>query len=315
MKLKQAISLQTLAEMTGAKPVGDPNFKITGINEIHKVESGDLTFVDLPKYYDVALNSAATTIIIDKEVECPEGKALLIADDPFEAYNSLTKHFCPFEAATQLISPSAEIGEGTHLQPGVFVGNNVKIGKNCLIHPQVVIYDNAEVGNNVIIHSGTIIGADAFYFKTRKTPDNYYEKMHSCGKVVIEDNVEIGANCTIDKGVSGITRIGRGSKIDNLAQIGHGVVIGKNCLIGSQVGIAGKTRIHDEVVIWGQVGVNKDIDIGPKAVVLACSAVSKSLEGGKVYFGAPAEEARKVWREYAAVRQLPDLLQKLKEKK
>ncbi|MEX0811695.1 MAG: UDP-3-O-(3-hydroxymyristoyl)glucosamine N-acyltransferase [Chitinophagales bacterium] len=308
MQIKKPISLKALAEILDLKYIGSEKHMITGINEIHKVERGDLTFVDVEKYYSKALNSAATTILINKEVECPEGKALLISPNPFSDYNRLVQHFSPFEPASQMIAESATIGMNTIVQPGVFIGNHVKIGKNCLIHANVTINDYSEIGDNVIIQPNTVIGGDAFYYKTRKAENGYFEKLESCGKVVIEDNVEIGSGCTIDRGVSGITRIGTGSKLDNMVHIAHGVVLGKNCLLAAQVGIAGKTIIGDEAIIWGQVGISKDLKIGNKVTILATSAVSKNLEGGKTYFGAPAEEARNVWRRMAALRKLPDLI-------
>lgn len=294
--------------MIDAAFAGSPDFAITGINEIHKVENGDLTFVDHPKYYDKALKSKATTIIINKEVDCPPGKALIFSDDPFRDYVYLTKHFRPFEPSQSMISSTAIIGEGTVLQPNVFVGNHVIIGKNCIIHPNVSIYDHSVIGDHVIIHSGTIIGADAFYFKRRP---EYWDKMESCGRVVIEDNVEIGASCTVDKGVSGDTVIGKGTKLDNLIQIGHDTVIGKNCLFASQVGVAGCVIVEDDVILWGQVGVQKDLTIGKGAVVLGQSGISKSIEGSKTYFGSPVQEAREKMKELALMKKLPEILGKL----
>ncbi len=304
MKLK-GITLGQLAGLTGARMIGDPEFAVTGINEIHMVEEGDLTFVDHPKYYAKALNSAATTILINKEVPCPEGKALLIHEKPFDAYVSLVTRFRPFEKAAGMISPSASIGEGTHLQPGVFIGNHVRIGRNCLIHSNVTIYDHTEIGDNVIIHANTVLGADAYYFQRR--PEGW-KKLESCGRVVIGNHVEIGALCSIDAGVSGDTTISEGTKLDNHVQIGHDTFVGKNCLIGAHCAIAGVTRIEDDVILWARVSVNKDLVIGKKAIVLALSGVDKSLEGGKTYWGIPADEPRKKWRELAALRQLPDFL-------
>ena len=243
-------------------------------------------------YYNACLTSAATVIIINKEVPCPDGKTLLVTDEPFNAYVKLVKHFRPFEPASKMISDSAVIGEGTHLQPGVFVGNHVRIGKDCLIHPNVTIYDHCVIGDNVIIHAGCVLGADAFYYKRRKNEEVQYNKMESCGRVILEDDVEIGAGTTIDKGVSGDTIIGRGTKLDNHIHIGHGAVIGKNCLFAAQVGIGGKAIIEDEVILWGQVGVSKDLTIGKGAVVLAQSGVPASLEGGKTYFGSPVVDAK-----------------------
>lgn len=314
MQLEKEINLKALAEILDAKYVGDPNHIICGINEIHKVEKGDLTFVDVEKYYDKALNSAATTILINKEVDCPEGKGLIVSKDPFSDFNKLVKRFRPFQAAQNSISETAELGENTIVQPNVFIGNHVKIGKNCIIHANVTINDYSEIGDNVIIQPNVVIGGDAFYYKTRKAEGQYFEKLESCGKVVIENDVEIGSGSTIDRGVSGITRIGEGSKLDNLVHIAHGVVLGKNCLLAAQVGIAGKTIIGDEAVIWGKVGISSKLKIGNRVTILATSAVSKDLESGKTYFGAPAEEARSMWKKMAALRKLPEIVEEWKKK-
>lgn len=254
---------------------GDKNALVQGINEIHRVEIGDLTFVDHPKYYEKALNSAATFVIINKDVDYPEGKVLIISDDPFRDYVAIVKHFKTFIPCSSEISPSATIGEGTKISPFVFVGNNVVIGKNCVIFPNVSIHADTVIGDNVIINSGTVIGGEAFYFKRR--PEKY-DKLEGCGRVIIEDDVEVGSCCTIDKGVSGDTTIGKGTKLDNHIQIGHDTIVGKNCLMSSQVGVAGVVNIEDDVILWGQVGVQKDLTIGKGAVVLGQSGVVKSLE-------------------------------------
>ena len=301
MKLIPAIPLKQLSGLINARFIGDPDFLVEGINEIHMVENGDLTFVDHPKYYDKALNSNATTILINKEVEPPAGKALIISEKPFDDYVFLVKHFRPFEACTLSVSPKAEIGEGTIIQPGAFIGNHVKIGKNCLIHANASIYDHCIIGNNVIIHSGSVIGADAYYYQRR--PEGY-KKLESCGRVILEDNVEIGALCSIDKGVSGDTIISNGTKFDNHVQVGHDTFIGRNCLIGAHSAIAGVTRIEDDVIIWANVLVNKDLVVGSKAILLATTGVDKSIEGGKTYYDAPAREARKFWKEKAIIKQM-----------
>jgi UDP-3-O-[3-hydroxymyristoyl] glucosamine N-acyltransferase len=308
MKFDSALTLERVAEIIGCSYDGKPDFLITGLNELHMVEPGDLTFVDHPKYYSRALDSKATTIIINKQMSPPEGKALIFSDDPFAAYMALVRRFRPFEKSNLNISPSAEIGLGTVIQPGAFVGNGVKIGLNCVIHSNVSIYDNCQLGDRVIIHAGSVIGADAYYFQ--RNPEGY-RKFESCGRVVIGDDVEIGALCAIDKGVSGDTTISNGTKMDNQVQVGHDSYIGKNCLIGAKCAIAGVTRIEDDVILWGLVAVNKDLVIGKGAVLLATSAVDKSLEGGKVYMGSPAIDARRRWRELAAMRRLPDVLDKL----
>lgn len=307
MKFPNPLTLAEAAELTGAKAIGDKSFLVTGLNEIHMVEPGDVTFVDHPKYYDKALNSAATTILINKEVEAPAGKALLVHNGPFVAFRILIRHFRPFVPSSASIAESAVIGKGTIIQPGVFIGNNVTIGENCLIHANVSIYDHTSIGNEVVIHSGAVIGADAYYFQ--KKPEGF-RKFESCGRVIIGDKVEIGAMTTIDKGVTGDTIIGEDTKFDNHVQVGHDTHIGKRCLIGAHTAIAGVTKIEDDVLLWAKVAVNKDLVIGKGAVILATSGVDKTLEGGKTYFGTPAIEARRKWRELAALKALPDLLQK-----
>lgn len=301
MKFPQPYTLKQIATIIKSSFVGDENFPVLGMNEIHVVEEGDIVFVDHPKYYDKALQSRATIILINKEVECPEGKALLISDDPFRDFNKLTDFFKPFRKSTALIAPSAQIGENSIIQHGAFIGNNVKIGKNCTIHSNVSIYDDCIIGDNVTIHAGSVLGADAFYYKKR--PEGF-DKLKSGGRVVIEDDVDLGALCTIDRGVTGDTTIKRGTKIDNQVHVGHDTIIGEKCLIASQTGIAGCVVIENEVTIWGQVGMTSGITIGAKAIILAQSGISKSLEGGQTYFGYPAEEARKKYKEMSALRRL-----------
>ncbi len=306
------ISVLDIAELIGAKIIGDSNIKVTYLSEIHKVEEGSLMFVDNEKYYSQSIYSAASAIIIDKVVDCPEDKVLLIVDNPFEAYNLLAIHYSPFIAIMSNVSPTAIIGSNTVLEPGVVVGNHVTIGDNCLVRANTVLLDNTKIGNNVIIHANSSIGNDAFYMKKQK--DGSYNRWHSIGRVIIEDNVEIGACCTIDKGVSGDTIIGEGTKLDNSVHVGHGVVIGKHCLLAAQVGIAGKTIIQDFVTIYGQVGISKALVVGEGATILAKAGVPKSIPGGnKEYVGIPAGESRSKFREMVAIRQLPDLIKKVNE--
>lgn len=310
MKFRQPHTLKNIAQLIDCTFVGDDDFPVLGMNEIHVVESGDIVFVDHPKYYDKALDSAATIILINKEVTCPLGKALLISDDPFRDFNKLTNHFKPFQSANSQISSTAVIGDNSVIQPNSFIGHNVVIGDHCVIHSNVSIYDDAIIGNHVTIHAGSVLGSNAFYYKNR--PEGY-DRLKSSGRVVLEDHVDIGAGCTIDRGVTGDTTIKEGSKIDNLVQIGHDTIIGKKCLIASQVGIAGCVIIEDEVTIWGQVGITSGITIGKKAVISAKAGVSKSLEGGKSYFGIPADDFRSKYKEIASIRKIPEILERLKE--
>lgn len=309
MKFPQKHTLRQIATIISTDYVGDPDFPVYGMNEIHVVTEGDIVFVDHPKYYDKALNSAATVILINKEVPRPEGKALLISKDPFTDFNKLTEYFRPFQTVSGPISETSKIGKDTIVQPNVFIGNHVHIGDNCLIHSNVSIYDNTVIGNNVIIHAGTVLGADAFYYKTR--PEGF-DKLKSGGRVVIDDNVEIGALCTIDKGVSGDTFIGEGTKLDNLIQVGHDTIIGKKCLIASQVGIAGCVIIEDNVTVWGQVGMRSGITVKKGGVLMGKAGITKSTKENTIYTGNPALEARQKLKEYAAVRKLPEILEKLK---
>ena len=299
-----------IQSIIGGHLYGNQSLSITGINEINKVQSGDITFVDHPKYYSKALSSSASLIIINQKQDFDHSnKAIIVHEDPFQAFNLLVDNYYKFSPSNELIAESAQIGSGTIIQPNTFIGNNVKIGKNCLIHANVSIYDHVEIGDNVIIHGNTCIGSDAFYFKNRGA---YHDKLHSCGNVIIQDDVEIGASCTIDKGVSSDTLIGQGTKIDNQVHIAHGVTIGKHCLFAAKVAIAGKTIVEDHVTLWGGVGVNSKVTIGARAIVLGQSGVTKSIEGGKTYMGTPAQESRAHLKQQIMLRKLPELLKKLK---
>lgn len=315
MKFPAPVAVKWIAELIGAELLGNVDGMATGINEIHKVEVGDLVFVDHPKYYDKCIQSHATFIIINKATDFPEGKALLIVDQPFEAYQTIVRHFRPFHAATKLISDTARIGDGTWIAPNVFIGEEVQIGKNCRIHPNVTIGSHCILGDDVVIQAGTVIGSDAFYYNSKKDRDVWYKRMESCGRVIIEDAVEIGAGCTIDRGVTHDTVIGRGTKMDNMIHIGHDTVLGKNCLIAAQVGIAGAVEIGNGVILWGQVGVSKTLTIGDNAVVLAQSGIPSSLEGNKTYFGYPAEDAREKRREIVWIKRIPELWNKVMSEK
>ncbi|HNR17216.1 MAG TPA: UDP-3-O-(3-hydroxymyristoyl)glucosamine N-acyltransferase [Chitinophagaceae bacterium] len=315
MRFDDPVPVTTIAQLIGAELVGNIEGFATGINEIHKVEAGDLVFVDHPKYYSTCINSAASFIIINTKTYFPEGKALLIVEDPFEAYLKIVGFYRPFAPSMKMMSESASIGKGTIIMPGAYIGNHVTIGNNCIIYPNVTILDHCIVGNDVIIQSGTVIGSDAFYYNKKTNRDIHYKKMTSCGRVLIESGVEIGANCTIDRGVSHDTIIGAGTKMDNLVHIGHDTVVGKNCLFAGQVGIAGATTIEDNVILWGQVGVSKTLTIGKGAIVYAQSGVKDSIEGGKVYFGSPVEDAREKMKELVWIKRIPQLWEKVMEGK
>ena len=306
MNFINKISIIELSKIINAEIVGNTKLYLKGLNEIHKVEEGDIVFVDNKKYYNKALNSKASAIIInDKSINIPKGKAILFSKNPFNDFNKLIKHFNNFHLSNKNIGENCTIDESSFIHPSVVIGNDVKIGASCILHPNVVIYNHVEIGNNVTIHSGSIIGASAYYYKKQK---GIYSQLISCGNVIIENNVDIGANTTIDVGVTASTIIKSGTKIDNQVQIGHDTVIGKNCLLASQVGIAGCVTIEDDVILWGQVGVASDITIKKGTVVYAQSGLTKSTEKGKTYFGSPAIEARDKFKEMALIRKIPNLI-------
>jgi UDP-3-O-[3-hydroxymyristoyl] glucosamine N-acyltransferase len=314
MKLDKNISVKEASEFLGISYAGDGERMITGINEIHKVVEGDLTFVDIEKYYQKALHSDATIILINKKVDCPEGKSLLVSDNPYRDYKRMVHKFWKEEevpANNEMIHPEASIGEGTKIFPGSYIAPEVSIGKNCIIHPLVSIHNGSIIGDNVIIKSNTVIGGDAFYYKG---DGSQFDKWPSCGHVIIHDHVHIGSSCTIDKGVSGDTVIGKHTKIDNQIHIAHGVEIGERCLFAAQVGIAGKTIIEDDVTVWGQVGIIKSIRVGAKATILSTSLVTKSVKGNATYYGNPAREVSRVYKEMAMLKQLPEWMKAIDEK-
>lgn len=299
------IPVQELADQIGAELLGDNTIQATGINEVHHLRPGDITFVDVEKYYKKALQSLATVVLINKHTDPPPGKALLIVDNPFQVFNDLVWRYRPFRPATAQIAPDAEIGAGTIIEPGAVIAPKVKIGKNCYIQANAYIGEYSILGDEVIVQAGAAIGTDAFYFK--KTAEGY-QKWRSGGRVILEDRVDIGANCTINKGVSSDTIIGEGTKFDCLVQIGHDTKVGKNCLFAAQVGVAGNCTIGNGVTMYGQAGIAQNITIEDNVVVLARAGVGKDLEAGKAYFGAPAQEARIAFKELAALRKLPDFM-------
>lgn len=305
MQLDKPLTAAEIATLIGAEAKGNTGRLVTGLNEINRVGEGDLVYVDHPKWYDKALNSAATTVLIDKEVAPPEGKAIIISNDPCRDYNLLMRRFMPRAGwSTQ----HTVIGEGSQVHPSAVIGPHVRIGKDCIIHPNVVIYERALIGDRVTIHANAVIGADPFYYKKRSSG---YDKMEPGGSVVIEDDVEIGALSTVDRGVSADTRIGRGTKMDNHVQIGHDTIVGANCLFAAHVAVAGACVIEDGVTLWGQVGIPSKLRVGQGAVILGQSGIMSSVEGGKTYLGSPAREAKQKLREIALSARLSEIAKKL----
>ncbi len=305
MKFAQPIPVKALASRFNAQLIGDDSLQATGINEINRVEPGDVMFVDHEKYFQKALRSPASIILLNKPTDCPDGKALLVVDEPFQAYNELMWEYRPFRPLTQNIHPSAKIDASVIIEPQVVIGANVLIGKNCYIQANAYIGDDTVIGEEVNIQAGAIIATDGFYYK--KSPDEP-QKFRSGGRVILEDRVEIGAANTINRGVSADTVIGSGTKFDAQVHVGHDVVIGRNCLFAAQCAIGGATTIGDNVMLYGQVGVVDKVNIGSNATVLSKSVVTKSLKGGATYYGSPAGEVKTVMRQLAALRRLPGFL-------
>lgn len=310
MKFPKPISLREIAIQTGAEIIGDVTAIATGMNEIHNVAAGDITFVDHEKYYNFVLTSPATFIFINKRMDPPAGKTLLYTPDPFRAYNDLAIMQRPLLYSGATIAASAHIGEGTVIYPNAYIGEYVSIGRDCIIYPNVTIYAHTAIGDRVTIHGNSTIGADAFYYKGRGT---HYDKMHTVGRTVIHDDAEIGSGCTIDAGVSADTVIGKGTKLDSQVHIGHDSTVGMHCILCAQVGIAGNVRVGNFVTMYGKSALSKNISVGDRAVLLGSSASAKSLEGGKTYLGTPAEEVHRASRQFAIVKMLPDMWEKLRK--
>tara|TARA_Y100001978_G_scaffold202277_1_gene222877 strand:- start:704 stop:1615 length:912 start_codon:yes stop_codon:yes gene_type:complete len=301
MKFKNPISIEEISSFLKLPFFGDGSTLIYGLNEINRCNKGDLIFVNHPKYLKKAESSNATAIITTKN-DKPSKKVTLFSENPFDDFNRLIKKFKPSS------NKKLSYGKNTFIHPSVVNGNNVIIGNNCIIHPNVVLYDNITIGDNTIIHANSVIGANAFYYNKKQ---NTYSPLITCGEVVIGDFVEIGANNTIDAGVTDKTKIGNGTKTDNLVHIGHDTIIGKNCLIAAQVGIAGCNIIEDNVTLWGQVGTPSNITIGEGAVILGKSGPFQNVEANETIFGVPGINAKQRFREILNQRKLTQIIKKL----
>ncbi|WP_457568115.1 UDP-3-O-(3-hydroxymyristoyl)glucosamine N-acyltransferase [Desulfurobacterium sp.] len=327
------VTVRELAQLIGCRIKGNPDLKIRGVNEIQKAREGELTFLTNPKYEKFLKTTKASAVIVGKEYDTPATQ--LICEEPYVAFakilSILVKEPHP-EAGiseTATIDETTTIGENVYIGSHVSIGKNCKIGKNVNIYPGVVIGDRCEIGDNttifanvtiyhdvkigknVKIHSGTVIGSDGFGYAFSKKEMKIY-KVPQTGKVIIGNNVEIGANTTIDRGTIGDTVIGDGTKIDNLVQIAHNDKIGKNCFIVSQVGISGSTRIGNNVTLAGQVGVAGHIEIADNVTVGAKAGVTKSITKPGIYAGFPVKDYR-TWRKTEAlINRLPEIYNKIK---
>lgn len=337
------MKLSDIGKMVGGDIEGDGNTVIERLAKIEDASDGSITFLANPKYTKYLVSTRASAILVARGVDYKELRerkhpiTLVRVDDPYAAFAKLIDLFHPPASGLPTgIHPSAvvpksvvvgkdvaigahvvigercRIGDGAVVWHNVVLGENVEVGERSVIYPNVTIREQCKVGKRVIIHSGTVVGSDGFGFAPKA--DGTYEKIQQRGNVVIEDDVEIGANCAIDRATIGETRIKRGTKLDNLIQVAHNVIIGENTVIAAQTGISGSTKIGNNCIIAGQVGFVGHIEIADRTTIAAQSGVHKSVkEPGKTFFGYPALEHHERLRIEAALRQLPELLTTVRE--
>ena len=331
-------SAQQIAALINGKTEGNANIAVNSFGKIEEAEDGQLTFLANPKYEEYLYSTKASVIIINEALELkqPVTATLIRVPDAYTAFAKLLSTYQQmmqqqlngvqqpvyisasasygqnvFIGAFAYLGDNVKVGDNTKIHPNVYLGNNVKIGDASIIHPGVKIYHDCVIGNNVIIHAGTVIGSDGFGFAPQA--DGSFKKVPQIGNVIIEDNVEIGANATIDRATIGSTLIRSGAKLDNLIQIAHNVEIGTSTVVAAQSGISGSTKVGKGVMIGGQVGIVGHITIGDGAKINAQSGVSKSVEAGKAVTGSPAHDYTSALRSQAISRKLPELEKRIKE--
>ncbi len=325
-------SVREIAFLLKGEVAGDPAAKISGVGSIETAERGDLVFAFSKEHMAYINSTEASCIIVPKDFDTPTEKTLIKTARPKEAFIGILRFLYkpqkkrPGIDEQAAVAPSAKIGRGAHIGPhaviedeviigehstieaGVFIGKKSAVGKNTYINPNVTIYHHCYIGNNVIIHSGTVIGSDGFGFFEK---DCVRHKIPQIGKVIIEDNVEIGSNVSIDRATVGRTVIGKGTKLDNLIQVAHNVRIGKNVVMAGSSGVAGSAVIEDNATIAAQVGIKDHVTVGKGAIVAAKSAVKDNIEPGKIVAGIPARDGRAFAREMAAVKKLTKNINKI----
>jgi len=311
-----AVLLKELAVKIGAELVGDGNLSIHSVNTLEEAKAGQISFLANPKYVKQLETTNASAVIVSPGVK-HERLPLLKSKEPYYAFTQAVvalhgyrKHPLRGISPAAHVDPTASIGEGTIVYPGVYVGPRTKVGRDCVLHANVVIYEDCIIGDRVIINANSSIGPDGFGFATL---NGIQHKIPQVGKVIIEDDVEVGANTAIDRAALGSTVIGKGSKVGNLNAIGHNVRIGEHSLIVAQVGIAGSVRIGHHCTMAGQVGVAGHLKIGNNVTLGAQTGVMDDIPDQSTYIGAPAMPAQQARRVYSLFTQLPDLLQRIKQ--
>lgn len=327
---------QQIAALVNGQVEGDPSAKVSKLAKIEEATEGSLTFLSHPKYIPYLKTTGASVIIITDAITNEKGKATLIkVKDSRQAFTILMEAYHKQQFAKSgvekdaNVSPKATlagnvyvgsftfIGEDTtidaasYIYPGVYIGENCIIGKNCIIYPGVKIYRDSVIGDNCTLHSGVVVGSDGFGFVPND--ENNYRKMPQVGNVIIENNVEIGSNTTIDRATMGSTIIHKGVKLDNLIQIGHNVEIGENTVIAAQSGVAGSTKIGRDCMIGGQVGIVGHLTIGDKVKIAAQSGIGSNVPNDSTIQGSPAFDHMDYKKAYVIFRRLPELRQKIKE--
>jgi UDP-3-O-[3-hydroxymyristoyl] glucosamine N-acyltransferase len=327
------MTLAEIAAFLGGTVIGADDVIINDVRSIEEANEGDITFIANKKYLKKLMTTKASAILVSPQTEA-EGKNLIVVSNPYAALGKLLTHFYPLKHGHSGLSPDAhiedgamvspeatifprvfigsgaKIGKGTVIYPGVFIGSHTSIGENSIIYANVTVYHSCVIGNRVVIHSGVVIGADGFGFAS---PGEGNTKIPQVGFVQIDDDVEIGANTTIDRATLGRTWIQRNVKIDNLVQIAHNVVIGENSAIAAQVGISGSTKLGKGVMIGGQTGIVGHINIGDKVMITAASKIHKDIKSGEIVGGAP-QMPYKEWLQVEACRsKLPEMRATLKD--
>ena len=326
-------TLGELAALVHGEIDGDPNIEITGVAEIQNATPGSISFLHNPRYRKYLATTQASAVVIGQD-EKVDNLNIIRVDNPALSFSQILDYFAPGLPVTPGIHPTAVVGDrvkmgknvsvgpyvviedGAAVQDGVAIGPLSAVGKGSIIGEgtelkfHVIILHNCTVGKRVIIQSGTVIGSDGFGFVTDKS---IHHKIPQTGRVVIQDNVEIGANCAIDRGTIGDTIIGEGSKLDNLVHIAHNVKLGKGCLVTAFVGIAGSSTIGDYVAFGGQSAVAEHVELGSHARLAARTGVTKSLPGHTTYAGMPARDIHEKNRADAMVRRLPELAKKIRD--
>lgn len=311
------MKLKKLSELVSGAIVGEADLEIKGVSPIEEAGAGDLVFVLEDKYLAPALSSRAAALVARSSSKI-SGKSAILVKNPRLAMAKILSHFAPKPRVkagihkTAVIAESARIGKRVTIYPFVYVGEDVEIGDDCIVHPQVTIYDRVKIGKRVILHSGARIGVDGYGFVWNQ---GKYEKIPQAGTVVIEDDVEIYANTCIARATLGATRIGAGTKIDNLSHIAHNCILGKHCAVTALVGFAGSVTFKDHVSVGGMAGFNGHITVGENTVVMAKAGVTKDIPANSVISGFPAIDHKKDLELQAALRKLPEIIKKSKSQK